>query len=120
MQNKIMLIEDDHTMLSLLQTLLSLEGFQVVSAEDESVENLLSDIVNVKPDVILLDVNLRHGSGLDVLCAIRANPVLDDIRVIMSSGMDFKNECLEKGAQGFILKPYMPNDLIKAVRTTNN
>jgi len=115
MNHKIMLIEDDHTMLSLLKTLLTIEGFQVVIAEDELVDNLLSSIIEEQPDIILLDVNLRQGSGLDLLSGIRSNPVLDNIRVIMSSGMDFKNECLQKGAQGFIMKPYMPDDLIKLI-----
>jgi len=112
-----MLFEDDHSMLSLLQTLFSLEGFQVVSAEGELIEDLLLNIKDTMPDIILLDVNLRHNNGIDILSAIRANPIFDNIRVIMSSGMDYKHECLEKGAQGFIMKPYMPNDLIKIVRS---
>jgi DNA-binding response OmpR family regulator len=110
-----MLIEDDRTMLSLLKTLLTMEGFWVVLAEDGLVDNLLISIMNEQPDIILLDVNLRQGSGIDLLSAIRANPALDNVRVIMSSGMDFKDECLQKGAQGFILKPYMPDDLIKVI-----
>ena len=120
MNHKIMLIEDDHTMLSLLKTLLNMEGFHVVVAGDEMVDSLLSSIKIEQPDIILLDVNLRMGSGLDLLSAIRSNPDLDNIRVIMSSGMDFKDECLQKGAQGFIMKPYMPDDLIKLVTPSVN
>jgi CheY-like chemotaxis protein len=67
-----------------------------------------------------MDVNLRLGSGLELLSAIRSNSLLDNIRVIMSSGMDFKTECLQKGAQGFIMKPYMPDDLIKLITPSLN
>ena len=120
MCHKIMLIEDDRTMLSLLQTLLTMEGFQVVTARDEQIEQMLTHIVEEKPEVILMDVNLRHGSGMELLSAIRTNPELDDIRVVMSSGMDYKHECLQKGAQGFLMKPYMPDDLIKIVKSYRN
>jgi DNA-binding response OmpR family regulator len=118
MNHKIMLIEDDHTMLSLLNTLLTMEGFQMVPVGDDQFENILSKIIIEQPDIILMDVNLRQGNGLDLLSSIRSNSALANIRVIMSSGMDYKNECLNKGAQGFIMKPYMPNDLIKILRPT--
>lgn len=116
-----MLIEDDHTMLGLLQTLLTLEGFQVIAAEDEPFDQLISKIDTEQPNTILMDINLRQGNGLDLLHAIRSNPARQNIRVIMSSGSDYKDECLENGAQAFLMKPYMPDDLIKITgKTTEN
>jgi DNA-binding response OmpR family regulator len=121
MNQKIMLIEDDHTMLGLLQTLLTLEGFQVIAAEDEPFDQLISKIDTEQPNTILMDINLRQGNGLDLLHAIRSNPARQNIRVIMSSGSDYKDECLENGAQAFLMKPYMPDDLIKITgKTTEN
>lgn len=120
MNHKIMLIEDDRTMISLLETLLSLEGFQVITAKEEVFDTLLLSIVKEQPDAILLDVHLRQGSGLDLLNAIRSTSSLDNVRVIMCSGMDYKQECLQNGAQGFIMKPYMPDDLIKMVAPSLN
>lgn len=120
MTQKIMLIEDDRSMLSLLKTLLTMEGFHVAIAGDDHFDCLLSDINIEQPDVILLDVNLRLGSGLDLLSSIRSNRQWDHIRVIMSSGMDYKDECLQKGAQGFLMKPYMPDDLIKLIAPSSN
>lgn len=110
-----MLIEDDQTMMTLLETLLSLEGFWVVSSGNELFTNLLPKIMEESPDIILLDVNLNRGSGVDLLGAIRSNSTLNHIRVIMSSGIDYQEECLKKGAQGFILKPYMPDELITMI-----
>lgn len=107
-------------MLSLLQTLLTMEGFEVVTADVGQMDTLLSSITLEKPEVILMDVHLRQGNGLDLLSAIRANPDFNYIRVIMSSGMDYKNECLKKGAQGFLMKPYMPDELIKIVSAARN
>jgi CheY-like chemotaxis protein len=109
-----MLIEDDKTMLSLLTTLLQMEGFEVVTAADDTVPNLLAAIQREKPQAALIDVNLRQGSatGMELLSLIRQQSDLWDLRVIMSSGMDYRRECRLQGANGFLLKPYMPDDLI--------
>lgn len=113
--NKVMLIEDDRTMLSLLKTLLGMEGFEVVIAGDESIEVVHQALKDEKPAAVLLDVNLRHMNGLDVLRQIRQDPELESVRVVMSSGIDYSEQCLAAGAQDFILKPYMPDDLIKKI-----
>lgn len=120
MSHKIMLIEDDQMMISLLQTLLTMEGFQVITVADGLVEIMLQDILREQPQVLLLDVNLRHANGIDLLSAIRANPELNHVRVIMSSGINYRYECLNKGAQGFLMKPYMPDELIKLISPTIN
>ena len=114
--HKVMLIEDDRTMLSLLTTLLGMEGFDVVKAGDDSVEVVYQAVKAEKPDAVLLDVNLHHVNGLDVLRRVRQDPELDTVRVVMSSGIDYSEQCREAGAQSFIMKPYMPDDLINMIR----
>ena len=110
---KVMLVEDDPTMLSLLNTLLEIEGFEVAKVTDFS--NVIQEIPKNAPDVILLDVHLKDVNGLDILVDIRKDANLDDVRIIMSSGMDFKTESLSKGANDFVLKPYMPDELIEKI-----
>jgi DNA-binding response OmpR family regulator len=117
---KIMLVEDDTTMLSLLSTLLQMEGFQVVPAKETTLENMLGAIRQEKPSLVLVDVNLHQFNGLDLLRKIRSEPDLVDTRVVMSSGMDYSTRCLQEGADGFILKPYMPDDLIQMIRKALN
>ena len=73
---KIMLIEDDDTMVSLLTTLLGIEGYEVVAFQGNG--EILSAIQQEMPDVILLDVNLKNMgitqiSGFDLLASIRAD-----------------------------------------------
>lgn len=117
MPNKLMLIEDDHTMVTLLNTLLRFEGYEVVSPrDDDDVETMLAHVREESPDVILMDVHLRQLSGLELLREIRKEPDLSDIYIIMSSGMDLRERCLELGANDFILKPYMPDDLLSKIR----
>jgi DNA-binding response OmpR family regulator len=115
---KIMLVEDDATMLSLLQTLLQMEGYQVVKLKDESLEGILKTIRQEVPDLALVDVHLKEINGLEVLRQIRKETELAGTRVVMSSGMECRNECLSYGADDFILKPYMPDDLIDVIYKT--
>lgn len=111
----IMLIEDDQTMRSLLNTLLDMEGHTVVIPTMENMNSIFSTIQKEKPDLVILDVNLSHASGFDLMSRIRNDEEIIDTRILMSSGMDYRSECLAAGADGFLLKPYMPNDLIKLI-----
>jgi DNA-binding response OmpR family regulator len=117
MNPKVMLIEDDHTMMMLLTTLMRFEGFEIaVLKNDESLDIVMDDIRQEMPDVILLDVHLGRINGLDLLSAIRQDDKTHRIGVIMSSGMDVNQRCTELGANAFILKPFMPEDLTQKIR----
>jgi CheY-like chemotaxis protein len=111
---KVMLAEDDATMLSLLRTLLKMEGFETTALGVE--EDVIEATCREMPDILLLDVNLTQGNGLDFLRRIRQNDGLKNIVVIMSSGMPLENECLRAGANAFLLKPYMPDTLISTIK----
>jgi len=108
-----MLLEDDPTMLSLLETLLEIEGYVVFHTID--FDEAVARVSEVDPDLLIMDVNLRNANGLEVLKDMRADNGLMGTLVIMSSGMDLHTECIEKGADDFILKPYMPDELVKKI-----
>ncbi len=115
---KLMLIEDDPTMVSLLTTLLNLEGIAVHAPSDHQLAGLLRSINEEHPQVALVDVNLSHSSGLDLVREIRQNPEIKDVCILMYSGLDRKRECLQAGADGFIQKPFMPDELLKLIHNT--
>jgi chemosensory pili system protein ChpA (sensor histidine kinase/response regulator) len=113
----VFLIDDNNTMLALLGTLLSMEGFEISQlCEEQSIDQIMQSITNVNPDLILLDVHLQNIDGFDLLKSIRQDEKIRDVRVIMSSGMDYTTRCKAEGANGFILKPYMPEDLVDKIR----
>lgn len=113
----IMLIEDDPSMKSVLQTLLEIEGFTVSIAPDQhGLEAVLQAIQSTRPEILLLDVHLRGLSGLEVVQRIRADATLAAMRVVMSSGMDVGQECLAAGADSFLMKPYMPDELLQKIQ----
>lgn len=113
---KILLAEDDVTMVSLLKTLLEMEGFDVIAlhADDDVSEAVKKE----NPSVLLLDFHLSHQNGLDILDKLRSEAETKDVRVVMSSGANVKEECMNHGANGFLLKPYMPDDLISLLKQT--
>ena len=113
---KVLLADDDSTMVSLLKTLLGMEGYQVATLLDKSGE-VLDNIRSAKPDILLIDIFLGDQNGLDIVRQIRQMPDLNGIRIIMASGIDKTEECLAAGADGFLLKPYMPNELFEKLRS---
>jgi CheY-like chemotaxis protein len=112
---KVLLADDDYTMVSLLKTLLNMEGYQVATLLDKP-GDILENIRDAKPDILLLDVYLGDRNGLDLVHKIRQMPDLKDIRIVMASGVDKTEECLAAGADVFLLKPYMPNELFDILR----
>ncbi len=112
---KILLAEDDPTMITLLRTLLKMEGFEVFALDSNL--DVVKAVNDSQPDLVLMDVHLFNQNGLDLLDTLRANPDTKSVRVVMTSGLNMKEECMHHGANAFILKPYMPDDLIKVLRS---
>lgn len=110
---KVLIVDDDRTMVSLLRTLLELDGFAVASAPAGGL--VMGMLQSEKPDVLLMDVHLADVDGLDILRQIRGSADFAEMPVVMSSGMDLEDQCLGAGATAFMLKPYPPEDLAKVL-----
>jgi CheY-like chemotaxis protein len=111
---KVLLAEDDVTMVTLLKTLLKMEGFGVVVVQAD--EDIPEAVRFEKPDVVLMDVHLYHQDGLAIMDVMHRDPVLKKVSVVMTSGMNLREECLKHGAADFLLKPFMPDDLVSTLR----
>jgi DNA-binding response OmpR family regulator len=81
-------------------------------------DDLLNAVLKEHPHIALVDVNLQQGSGLDLVREIRQEPEIMGTRILMWSGLNLQEECIQAGADGFILKPFMPDELIELIRTT--
>jgi DNA-binding response OmpR family regulator len=111
---KVMLVEDDATMLSLLKTLLEIDGYQVVKFNQEG--DLLTSIHQEMPDIIILDVHLKQQNGVELLKTIRQDDLIRHLRVIMTSGSDASSDCRAAGADDFLMKPFMPDVLLAKIK----
>ena len=60
---------------------------------------------------------LGDSNGMDIVQQIRETPDMKDLKIVMVSGIDKTEECLAAGANAFLLKPYMPEDLFDVLRT---
>jgi DNA-binding response OmpR family regulator len=113
---KVMLAEDDQTMVGLLKTLLKMDGFEVVALDANA--DVPAAVKRIAPDVLLLDVHLSNQNGLEILDDLRKSEEARATRVIMISGFNLREDCLRHGADDFLLKPFMPDDLIKTLKRT--
>ena len=113
---RILLVEDEPALRELMKVALD-AGYDFVEAGDlaDALELVRSHV----PTVVLLDVMLPGGSGLDVLRAVRADPELAGVRVIVVSAWqsgDDRRLAQELGADGFLGKPFALEELSSAVR----
>jgi len=111
---RIVLAEDDETMVQLLSTLLRMDGFEVEAVAAEA--DVAAAVQRAAPDVLVLDMLLASQNGLEVLDAIRRAETGRHLRIIMMSGLNVKEDCLRRGADDFLLKPFMPEDLVNLLR----
>jgi len=113
---EILLVEDEPALRELMKVALG-SGYRFSEAGDvaEALELVRSHV----PDIVLLDLMLPGGSGLDVLRAVRAEPALAGVRVIIVSAWQSAEDrrvALELGAAGFLGKPFTVDELWLAVR----
>jgi CheY-like chemotaxis protein len=105
MQKKVLSIEDDAFLSSLVSGKLIENGFSVVTAATgkDGIEKSKTE----KPDVILLDLMLPDIGGFDILKTIKADPETKDIPVIILSNLGGREEIEESvklGADGYLIK----------------
>ena len=109
---KIILVEDDITMRSLLETLFQLEGYTTYAIEPTSIDESLQLVKKHRPEALLIDVHLKKFNGIDLTSAIRNDNIVNQPIIIMASGVNLQTECISSGADQFFLKPYMPQQMI--------
>lgn len=112
--SKILVIDDDVDILSVMEVLLSMKGFNVeVTAKGE---NTFPKIESFKPDLILLDVLISGYDGRVICKQLKANEETRHIPVIMFSAHPGAAATIaDYGADDFISKPFDVHNLLKKV-----
>ena len=114
-----LVIVDDHTLFREgLRTILEMEDDIQVVADAESAEDIVELVWQTKPDVLLLDIRMPQGSGLDAVPAVlRISP---GTKVLVLTACDEKEEhmrAFKLGAKGVIVKDSARQTLMQAIHT---
>jgi two-component system response regulator DegU len=114
-----LVLVDDHTLFrDGLRTILQMEDDLEVIADVESAEDIVELVWQLKPDLLLLDIRMPTGNGLEAVPAVvRISP---DTRVLVLTACDEQEEhvrALMLGAKGVVLKDSARHTLIEAIRT---
>jgi DNA-binding response OmpR family regulator len=119
---RILVIDDNAELLELVQQMLSMEGFEVVTAQDPV--SGLRAVYQSHPDAILLDIMMPDMDGYEVCRRIRE---LTDVPVLLftgkATGADDVVRGFAVGADDYIVKPFRPSELVSRLyarlRTSN-
>ncbi|MFT3858308.1 MAG: EAL domain-containing protein [Aquabacterium sp.] len=119
-QALVMMVDDEEMLTDIIQSHLEDAGYsRFVSCNDPT--NALALIASHRPDILLLDLMMPRVSGFDILDAVRADPELQYIPIIVltaASDPATKLRALEIGATEFLAKPVDASELILRVRNT--
>jgi DNA-binding response OmpR family regulator len=111
---KILIVDDDPDLLSLVGFALSQAGFVVVKAAD--VPAALRLFHAEAPDLALLDINLPGGSGFDICEAIRRQSRIPVMMLTARGEEEDLVRALDLGADDYLTKPFSPRTLLARVR----
>jgi len=116
---KIMIVEDDHFLSSLMKARLEKEGFEVVQAFDG--EEAIETLKKVVPSLVILDLIMPKVTGFEVLQMLSITPQLDKIPVVIVSNLAQDSD-IEKarqlGAREYFIKVKVSiDDLIGKIKT---
>jgi two-component system KDP operon response regulator KdpE len=115
-QPKILIVDDEPQIRTLLRATLGRAGYAVVEAADAR-EALNAKAID-KPDLILLDLGLPDRDGLELVTALRAEPRAALIVVSARYQTEQKVAALDLGADDYVTKPFDTEELLARVRAS--
>ena len=115
---RILIVDDEPSNLKLLDKILSSHGFQGLDMVTDSRE-VIAHYQAARPDLILLDINMPHLDGYQVMEQLRAlnDPLMPPVVILTAqSGKDYLRQALASGARDYITKPFDRIELLMRVR----
>ncbi len=113
MSKQVLIVDDEPNIVISLEFLMKREGFEVSVARDG--EEGLAAIQAGHPDLVVLDVMMPKRNGYEVLEAVRADPSLAGVRILMltAKGRPAESEKgLDLGADAYMAKPFSTRELV--------
>ncbi|MEP6748536.1 MAG: response regulator [Bacteroidota bacterium] len=119
---KVLVVDDDTDLLFILKHALKANGYSVTALADGSA--VLRAIEMMRPDIVILDINMPPWDGRDICLEIKQRPAYQHIPVVLYSALPEDKDALAKYKPDlFLQKPLSTNAFIEEIKTvmeTNN
>ena len=118
MTRKILLVDDEHSVLDVIEAILSRSGVAEIRRAEDGDQAL--EMANAwRPDLAIVDVLMPTVNGYEVCLALKENPLTRNTKVVMVTGLDQdfdRDKALnEVGADGYLSKPFTASALMNEV-----
>lgn len=111
---QVLIIDDETDICFLLSAILTNSGYSTQYAH--SLKDGMNKLYSYSPDIVILDVNLPDGSGLDYVPLIKRNKPQTRLVVMSAHVSDSEvNDVIGRGADSFLSKPINKKELISAI-----
>lgn len=122
-EKKIMVFDDDDSILQMLKSTFEAEGFQVRTGRDS--HNILKKAIDYRPDLIVCDLMMPGGGGYELLRVLQSDDITRKTPIIMMTGysMDASTKAMiqqESNLVGFFEKPVRGERLLEKIHKTLN
>lgn len=117
-KKKILAVDDEPNILMSIEFILEMEGYEVHTARDGDEALELAELI--RPDLILLDINMPCKDGYEVCRILRKSENMAETKVVMltAKGQSLeKKKGLEVGADAYVTKPFGTEDLLEKIRS---
>ena len=114
---RVLVVDDNDVIRTLITVNLELEGFEVIQAVDG--QDALEKVLDVRPDVMTIDVKMPRLDGFDTVERMRADPRTQDLKIAMVTAcaqVDDLRRGDEVGVDAYVTKPFDPTTLVRTVR----
>jgi two-component system response regulator NreC len=116
-----MLVDDHQVVRSGLRMLLASESDIDIIGEAGTAEEAIASVLDIKPDVVLMDIGLPDKSGIEATKEIKA--ILPDVAVValtIHEDAEYFFKMLDAGASGYVPKRAAPEELVSAIQSAAN
>ncbi|HNV72956.1 MAG TPA: response regulator [Candidatus Ozemobacteraceae bacterium] len=116
-RKKIFILDDEEPIILLLKTILNVYGYD--GCESSSPQEAVARVIQEKPDLVILDIAMPEMDGYQVCRQLKANPETQKIPVVMITALALEQDrkmAMDAGADGFILKPFDPRDVVAEIQ----
>lgn len=117
MSKRILMVEDTEDNRQIIRDLMAITEYELIEATDGAAG--VAAAAAVKPDLILMDIQLPVIDGYEAARRIKANPALRHIPIIAVTSYALSGDeakALAAGCDGYLAKPFSPRELLAMVR----